>query len=506
MRVVGAVGAVVVVGLAAWFLTGGRTAQYATATVVRGPITQEVLASGNVESPTTSKLYFKAPGKMVALNVATGMHVSAGAVLAKQDTSVLDAQVSQAQAAVAAAKAQLAKLEAGATPETVSVAQAALASANQSLQNAYDTVPTTLQDAYAKANDAVVNELARFFGSASTANPTLTFTLTDATLSNRILAERVAAGTALAALAQTAGAPSSSSAPTYDERLAHADANLAAVRTLLTDAVAAVAANAGLSTTDAAAYRAAASAGLTETNAAIAEVEALSQAIATAKAAVNSAQASLALTTAGATSEDVSAAQAAVAQAQAAVDALKAQVRDLEIVAPFSGTVTDTNGTVGEVLPATTAVVSLMPDAALDVKVNVSEDNIVGVAQGDHARIELDAFPSGTEFDGTVSEIDPAETLIGGAVYYQTTLLFAREYPGIRPGMTANVWITTASSSDALIVPASALASLSASTTVRVLYDDAVSMRSVTTGIRDEQGRVQVLSGLRAGDVVITGP
>lgn len=497
--------AVVVLGAGGWFVFGKSQPSYQTATVTRGAIAQEALASGHVESPTTSQLRFKSAGKLVKLSVAIGDTVTKGEVLAKQDTSALDAQFSQAQASVTAAKAALAKLEAGATPQTVAVASSSLQAAQQTLANAYANAPQTLADAYAKARDATTNQLALFFNNGGTNDPTLTFTVSDVTLTNRIESERAAANVSLDAWKSDNDHLANDPAA-LDAALSNALGRLGNLRLLLSDAISAVARSAGLTTSTATTYRTYAATGLSEVNAAISSIQSLQQSIKSAKAGVDNAAASLALTTAGATREDLQAASAKIAEAQANADAIKAQIQDLEIIAPFDGTVTDTNGSVGETLTPDVAVVSLMPKAALDVKVNVSEDNIVGVKVGDHARIELDAFPSSTEFSGTVSKIDPAETVIGGAVYYQTTVLFDKAYPGIRSGMTANVWITTASSTDALMVPASALSTVSSTTTVRVIRAGAPVTTNVTTGIQSQDGMVQILSGLSRGDTVITGP
>ncbi len=494
--------AVVLLALLAFMLLAQRTT-YTTATVVRAPIAAEVLASGHVESPTTAALSFKGSGTLVALPAVVGQHVRAGAVLARQDASVLAAQLAQAEALTRAASSTLAKLEAGATPQTVAVARASVQSAALALANAYATVASAAADAKTKATDAVVNQLARFFTDGATDNPKLTFTVTDAALANRIVAERAAANTTLAAWQ---GAVTSSSPPAaLDQALAQADARLGSLLALSNDAAAAVAANAGLSTTDAATYRTSAATGLAELNAARTAIETLAHTIASDKAAVASAEASLNLTTASTTVNDLDAQRAAVASAEANAAAIAAEMRNLTLVAPFAGTVTDTIGSVGETVGPGTAVVSLMPDARLEVKANVSEDNIVAVALGDPARIELDAFPTDTSFKAQVSAIDPAATVSGGAIYYQTTLLFDTLPSGVRSGMTANVWIETASSTDALVVPASALTETGTTTTVSVLENGTPTPRTVTTGIKSQSGMVEILSGLSAGDAVVTG-
>ncbi|MDE2001418.1 MAG: efflux RND transporter periplasmic adaptor subunit [Patescibacteria group bacterium] len=485
-----------------------NTPSYQFTAVKRAAIVQEVLASGNVESPTTSDLHFKSSGKLTALNVVVGQQVAKGAILAKQDTSILDAELAQAQAATAAAQANLKKLQVGATSETIAVSQSKLDVADQTLQNAYASVPNALADAYAKANDAVVNQLASFFVNAQTANPQLTFSVgasDDPNLKDRIVAERLSVTAELAAWKNENAALNASDTAALETSLQKAEAHLTAVRALLTDAVAAVAANIDLSAANATTYRASASTGLAETNTAFTNIQTLAQGIDSDKAAVAAAQAALNLTVASSTPEDISAQEAAVTQAQANADSISAQIRDLEIIAPFDGTITDTNRSVGEVVTASDVIVSLIPHTPLDIKVNVSENNVVSVAPGDAARIQLDAFPSTTEFAGTVRTIDPAQTTIGGAIYYQTTVDFNKMYAGIKPGMTANVWIKTGSATSTLVVPASALTQNGTETTARVLRGGTVVSQTVTTGLQSQDGMVEILTGLSEGEQVVIG-
>ena len=486
------------------YYRNAHTATYMLATVTRGDITSQVLASGNVQSPTTTNLHFQAAGKLVALNVQVNQRVAAGATLARQDTSVLQAQLVQAQAAVDGARATLRKLEMGATPQSIAVSNAALISAQQSLQNSYAAVPNTIADAYAKANDAVTSQLATLFSNAQTANPQLAFTISDSQVVANAIAQRLVAGSELAVWQQEIASKTAVLPSQLDEELALADAHLAPIQSLLTTAVTAVADSVNLPVASANAYRASVSAGLSETNAAIAEIRTIEQSIASQKAAIAQSQAQLGVTTASSTENDIAVAQASVEQAQANVGVIQAQIRNLEIIAPASGIVTATNGTEGEVITPDVTVVSLMPLSTLQVKVNVSEDNIVKVQVGEPVKIELDAFPSGTEFAGVVSEIDPAQTVIGGAIYYHTTLLFGQNYPNIKPGMTANVWIDTGTASSTLIIPVSALLQTGSTPTVQVYNGGNVSVRPVAIGLKDQKGMVEITSGLAEGEQVVT--
>lgn len=489
-----------------WRTSASKTSTFVTTAVTEGPIVQEVLATGHLESPSATDLHFKSSGKLTLLKVKTGRRVTAGEVLAREDTSVLSAQLAQAFAALSGANAQLAKIRSGATIETVALSEAGVSVANRAVENAYKGVDVSLSDAYAKANDAVKNQLASFFANADTANPRLTFQVSDASIETDITAQLVQINAELSTwqteLTTVSGA---TDALVLDIALSHADKHLEHIRAFLTLAGRAASANTGLSTLTAVALRTSANSGLSEVNAAVSLITGVEQTIRGAKANLEQAKAALDLTKHTSTQNDIAGAEAMVAEAQAAVNSIRAQMNDLELVAPFSGIVTDTEGNVGEVVTPSLAIVSLMPDTKLDIKTNIAEGNIVGVRVGQKASVTLDAFPRSTIFYGKVSDIDPAETVVGGGVYYQASIFFDRDYPDLRPGMTANVRIETGSSSSALLVPASALIVSATGTEVLVMSGGNTEQRPVVIGLSAQNGMVEVLEGLQKGDQVVIG-
>ena len=375
--------------------------------------------------------------------------------------------------------------------------EVALSQSRQSLLNA-------LMSAYTTSDSAIGNSVDLLFNNPRSTNPQVLFSLPDSQLETQLESERVAIGSTMADWSQAQLAASAGGALP----IAQAESGLNAVSNLLADANTALnkaLPGQGVTQTQLTTWTTGVATARTNVNAALSTLTAAETTQAAASSTLAKDQKTLALQFAGSTASTIAAQQAAVQQAQAAATAIQAQIRTLEIIAPFSGTITDTQGSVGENVTPDIAVVTLQPDQALDVKVNVSEDNVVGVVPGDPVRIELDAFPAGTSFDGKVSEVDPAQTVVGGAIYYQTTILFTKTYAGVRPGMTANVWIQTASSSDALLVPASAVTASGASSTVQLLQNGSPTTMPVSTGLKDQSGMVQILSGLQEGDVVVTG-
>src|SRR5207237_1289460 len=118
------------------FARTSATPTYQTAAVSQGTVQVSVSATGPVVAPSSVPLSFKSAGKLSELDVGVGQMVTAGEVLAKEDTSDLQAAVDQAQATLAQQQANLAKIAAGATPEAVVAAQAQVDAAQITLDNA----------------------------------------------------------------------------------------------------------------------------------------------------------------------------------------------------------------------------------------------------------------------------------------------------------------------------------------------------------------------------------
>ena len=106
---------------------------------------------------------------------------------------------------------------------------------------------------------------------------------------------------------------------------------------------------------------------------------------------------------------------------------------------------------------------------------------------------------------GVVTEVDPAQTVIGGAIYYNTTVMFTTPQSLIKPGMTANVWIETGAASSTIQVPASAIQVKDSKTFVQVLDNGSTTDQPVTTGLKGQDGMIEVTSGLSGGETVVTG-
>lgn len=493
-----------VVGGVGYYAILSRAPQYVTATVERTAITQEASASGNVKSPTTIDLQFQASGRITYLAVDTGDRVSAGEVLARQDESILEAQLREAQASVAAEQAQLESLKEGTRPEQIAVTLAQIASDQITLAQGNQALINAIQTAFVQSDDAIHNKVDQFFNNPRSANPILLFSTNDSQLVSVIQVERLSMEKSL--LAWQSALSGLNNQDDLSTAVTQAQQNLAAVKQLLLDA------NTALNNAITTAQTTSTNISIWITNVATARtnintaISGLTTAVTvqqTALAQLQKDQKSLALEQAGSTGATIAAQEARVARAQANVAAIQAQIAQTRLISPVNGTVARVVGNIGETVQPGTVVVSIIPAEKLQVDVNLSEDNVGAVRPGQPVSISLDAFPEST-WQGVVAKIDPAQTIIGGAVYYKTTVLFDQPDERVKTGMSANVLIQTGMASSTLVVPASALRQGADGWYVEIYDRGGVTEQLVTVGLKSRDGTIEILSGLSEGQAVVT--
>ncbi len=244
-----------------------------------------------------------------------------------------------------------------------------------------------------------------------------------------------------------------------------------------------------------------------------------------------------------------------VRSAAATVAEAKDNLERTKIYAPMSGTISLLNIELGERVVGTQqmAGTELMRIANLnnmEVEVEVNENDIVKVALGDTAVVEVDAYLK-TEFTGLVTEIANSAKNVASADQvtnfnvkvrilkdsYKSLLIGKKEnYSPFRPGMTATVDVITDRRQNTLGVPISAIVVKNDTVTkksqnnkgaaqmdkkldentantkneerfecVFVKVGEQAKLRVVTTGIQDDN-MIEILSGLQSGEEVITGP
>jgi len=188
---------------------------------------------------------------------------------------------------------------------------------------------------------------------------------------------------------------------------------------------------------------------------------------------------------------------------QADID-LQAKLALANLTSPVDGLVTAVSIAAGADAPSGNAI-QIAADP-LEVTTSVVESDIASITVGQTASVTIAAV-GGATVEGTVASIAPSGSASGnqGVVSFAVAITLTNAPAALRPGMSADVTITTATAPGVLAIPARALAGSAGSYRVRVLAaDGTVTSHNVTVGLITSS-LVEIKSGLQAGDRVITG-
>ncbi len=168
------------------------------------------------------------------------------------------------------------------------------------------------------------------------------------------------------------------------------------------------------------------------------------------------------------------------------------------IYAPFDGTVIAINVQEGEFING--PLMSFADLNSLQVRADIDELDVPNVEVGQQVNITLDAFP-GRTFPARVSSLAPSATQRQGSSVYQAVVNFtAKPTVKMRPGMAANLAITSLSKNDVLVVPSNALETIGLKRYVNLVKADGSTEKvPVETGLTNGR-ETEIVSGLKAGD------
>ncbi len=200
--------------------------------------------------------------------------------------------------------------------------------------------------------------------------------------------------------------------------------------------------------------------------------------------------------------------RAMVDQAQASVSVIQDQLKEVDLLAPFDGIVTKRNANPGEtvVLNLNSPILTVIQKDDLLIESNIPESDIAKVAIGQGVDVTLDALTANDIFKASVFKIDPASTEIQGVVYYRIKLKFENLDPRFKAGMSANLDIATAQRDNVISVPSRAIKTDGDKKYVDVLQtvDNTTKKSYVQTGLEGDDGMVEITSGLKGGEKVVT--
>jgi membrane fusion protein, multidrug efflux system len=186
--------------------------------------------------------------------------------------------------------------------------------------------------------------------------------------------------------------------------------------------------------------------------------------------------------------------------AKADAELMQARLDKTAIRAPFAGTIGLRAVSVGDYVKEGQDIVNLESLDPLKVDFKVPELALPLLHGQQTLQVTLDALPD-RAYEGKVLAINPLIDANGRSIVIRAQV---RNKDGrLRPGMFARVRLFTSGSKDALVVPEEALFPVGDDKYVYKVVDGKATRQKIEIGQRAE-GRVEVVNGLAADDVVVT--
>ncbi len=191
-------------------------------------------------------------------------------------------------------------------------------------------------------------------------------------------------------------------------------------------------------------------------------------------------------------------------QAQLAVQTAQENLDASTLTAPFNGTITQTNAIPGSVVAAGTQIFRVDNLASLVVAVQVTEIDINGIKNGQPATITFNAIPNKT-YNGTVLQTDLAGTVGNNSTNFTVKVQITDADAQVKPGMAANVTITTNKVENALLVPSTSIFSDTNGQQYVYLVQNggSTTMVPVTVGAVSDTTTQITSSTLKEGDTIV---
>jgi HlyD family secretion protein len=202
----------------------------------------------------------------------------------------------------------------------------------------------------------------------------------------------------------------------------------------------------------------------------------------------------------------VKTAQGQLTQAKGKYEGAAAQLAYSEVRSPIDGVVTERPAFAGEMTAAGAPLITVMDTSAIIAKAHVSQDVAAQLKMGDAASIAVNgAEPVPAKISQISPALDPNSTTV--EIWATTGKEGMGKNQQLRPGSAAKLSIATAQAKGALAVPANALVKTDEGKNTVALAgaDNLAHIQEVQIGIADDkQKMVQITSGLKAGDKVIS--
>ena len=197
----------------------------------------------------------------------------------------------------------------------------------------------------------------------------------------------------------------------------------------------------------------------------------------------------------------ISAAQADLARAHSDYEALEMQRNNLRLISPVDGMVTVRNADPGTTIVAGQYVVEIIDPKSLWVNVRFDQISASGLAAGLSAQIVLRSH-EGRSLQGRMLRIEPKADAVTEEILAKV-VFDAQPQPLPPIGELAEVIINLPALPSAPIIPNAAVHQEGGKTGVWHAGESGLSFVPIKLGAADLNGYIQVLDGLKEGDLVV---
>ncbi|MBB4639002.1 efflux RND transporter periplasmic adaptor subunit [Longimicrobium terrae] len=196
-------------------------------------------------------------------------------------------------------------------------------------------------------------------------------------------------------------------------------------------------------------------------------------------------------------------AQAQLANARSQQADVRATVGDATVESPITGIVSSRSVSDGDVVQVGTELYRVVDPSTMRLEASVPSEQLYSIRVGAQVVFQVRGYP-GRTFTGKVERINPT----ADPATRQVTIHVSLPNPGnaLVAGLFAEGRVT-AEARQGILVPADAVATEEGKSHVMRLRGGVVEQVPVQVGIQDEETRrVEIVSGLAAGDQVLVGP
>lgn len=198
--------------------------------------------------------------------------------------------------------------------------------------------------------------------------------------------------------------------------------------------------------------------------------------------------------------------QSAYASYESAVkklDEFNSYIVGNDVIAEYSGVVTEVPLEEGDGVTRNTSLVTLYDASDVTMEITVSEDGYKAIDQDGEVNITYTAYPD-VVYSGIISEVsDAAYDSSSGEVYYTITVTVQGDVSGLYEGMTGDVTCVTKEIKEVTYVSNRAIFRDGTRSYVKVRDENgSIVEKDVTTGFSDGVN-VEITEGLSQGDTVL---